>query len=755
MPEHNEKPHLYIDIAIAFPVYKTYLYEVPEKFEKDAEIGRRVLVPFGKRKVTGYILGYENKEELSDFKGKILEIAEILDEKPIFPENMTEFFKWTSGYYFYPIGEVIKNALPKGINLYDRAYYTVLEYKDKKPNEKELEIIEPLEKAGKKGLTLKGISRKLQKDVSASFLKSMEEAGFISKFTEMTGRTSIKRRINKDSLGEEIEPDKPPELNDEQRKIVEEISFSLGNGFKTWLLAGVTGSGKTEVYMHIAEKCIKNGKSVLFLVPEIALISNIERAFKARFREKIAVLHSGLSKGERYKEWIDILDKKTKIAIGARSAIFAPFDDLGLIIIDEEHDASYKQADGFGYNAKDLAVVRAQLSGCPAILGSATPSIQSYYNVITGKYKGVYLKERIEKKRLPDVHIVDMREKRGFKGAARLVSPELRQALKDTLKAEKQALLFLNRRGFANFPVCAVCGSPLTCRNCDISLTFHKKDMAYKCHYCGFSRPANSACGVCGSNIIKKIGFGTEKIEKIISEIFPQARIARMDKDTTSKKGSIVKILKALKKGDIDILIGTQMIAKGHDFPNITLVGIISADISLNFPDFRAGENTFQILAQVAGRAGRGDAEGNVILQTFNPDHFAVNMAKKQDYEAFFKKETEFRKALNYPPFSRIVQLKIKGKSLEAVEERACLLGELCRKTRKEKKSFLNYIEILGPAEAPISKIASMFRWQILIKGKTSSALHDFIKIIFEDNQKIFSDKAIKITIDIDPFFML
>jgi primosomal protein N' (replication factor Y) (superfamily II helicase) len=827
---------LYINVAIALPVYKTYLYEVPDKLAKNSEIGKRVLVSFGKRKVTGYILGYENEDKLADFKGKVLEVIEILDENPIFPENMTDFFKWTSNYYFYPIGEVIKNGLPKGINLYDNIYYSIapnlLPQKIEEFNENEQknsfkkEILKTLSDS-KKGLTLKTLCRKLNKEIPPSFLKSMEKADFIIKSNRITGKskrykiqkyvkinsklkpdiysdtynendlpksqkkiidilkekkdiavsklskrvsspynalksleknkiiTIFNKKIYRDPFGDAIEPDTPHALNSEQKEIVGKITSSLNYGFKTWLLAGVTGSGKTEVYMHIAKKCIENKKEVLILIPEIALISNIEKRFRARFGERVAVLHSGLSSGERYDQWMRIINKNAQIVIGARSSIFAPLCNIGAIIVDEEHDTSYKQADSFGYNAKDLAVVRAKLCGCAAVLGSATPSIQSYHNVLTKKYEGVYLNERIEKRALPRVQIVDMREKKGLKGIGSLISHELRKEIKETLSSKKQALLFLNRRGFASFPMCALCGAPIRCKNCDISLTFHKKDNAYKCHLCGYLKPADSICPACGSKSIKKMGFGTEKIEKAVSDIFPQARIARMDKDTTSKKGSIVKILKTVQDGDIDILIGTQMIAKGHDFPNITLVGIICADISLNFPDFRASEHTFQVLAQVAGRAGRGDTPGRVILQTFNPDHFSIITAKKQSHKEFFEKETEFRKILDYPPFSRLIQIKIKGKSFEDTEKHADLLGDICKKIQKKDKTFLNLIQILGPVESPISRISSMFRWQLLIKGKTFSSLHNFTKKLFYNNQRLFNDKKIKVVIDVDPFFML
>ena len=380
--------------------------------------------------------------------------------------------------------------------------------------------------------------------------------------------------------------------------------------------------------MQVAAEAMKTGRSVLVLVPEIALITQMERRFRARFGDCVSVLHSALSAGERYDQWTRILQGETTITIGARSAIFAPFDNLGVIIVDEEHDSSYKQEGKLRYNARDLAVVRAKQNDCIAILGSATPSIQSYYNVTTHKFTELTLTKRVEERRLPDIRIVDLRQTRDARGIERFISPDLHSAMKQSLDRGEQVLLFLNRRGYASFPVCAACGQAMRCKYCDISLTLHQRSNAYRCHYCGYSRAATSSCDICGSTKIKHLGLGTEKLEEMLTSLFSQARIARMDRDTTIRKGSIIKLLKGLKNQTIDILVGTQMVAKGHDFPNITLVGIICADLSLSFPDFRAGERTFQLLAQVAGRAGRGDRPGQVILQTYNPDHFCIAAAQ-------------------------------------------------------------------------------------------------------------------------------
>ena len=743
----------YIEVAIALPVYRTFTYSVPEFLLPFAAAGKRVLVPFGQRRVSGYILGTSQDSEPAEIK----HILDVLDEQPLFGPALVSFFQWISDYYKHPIGDVIKNALPGGLTLYDYASITIT------PQGKQAlksDAVNPLERAVLKLLDagpchLNHLNRKLNQTVPGALIQLLQRSGHILKTRELR-EASIKtrqerflaladpvpaldrlskprkqiidilanqgeismselkrhvptaarlvralendgyltvrhKRVYRDPFGEPIRADTPPDLNSEQQSVVMEIVDSLNKGFTTFLLHGVTGSGKTEVYMQIAAETLKQGKSVLVLVPEIALITQMERRFRARFGKRIAVLHSGLSAGERYDQWSRILQQKADIAIGARSAIFAPFPEVGLIIVDEEHDSSYKQENNLRYSARDLAVVRAKLNDCVALLGSATPSIQSCYNAFTKKFIQVNLQQRIERRPLPAIKIVDLRESLGYRGLQRFITPVLQQAIKDTLDHHQQVLLFLNRRGFANFALCQSCGQPQRCKHCDISLTYHQKANAFKCHYCGFSRAATSCCDICGSSKIKKLGLGTEKIETTVHKLFPDARVARMDRDTTARKGAIVKLLKGLQDLTIDILVGTQMVAKGHDFPNITLVGIICADLSLSFPDFRAGERTFQLLAQVAGRAGRGSSAGRVILQTYNPDHFSILAARDQDFNSFYHQEINFRKALNYPPFSRMIRLKISGKDPALTQNYAHKLGDRCRTLKTSNSSVLRH----------------------------------------------------------------
>ncbi|MDX1708764.1 MAG: primosomal protein N', partial [Desulfobacterales bacterium] len=407
------------------------------------------------------------------------------------------------------------------------------------------------------------------------------------------------------------------------------------------------------------------------------------------------------------------------------------------------------------YNARDLAVVRAKLNDCVAVLGSATPSIQSSYNAVQNKFVQVTLQQRIESRPLPAIKIVDLRESLGYRGQQRFITPVLQQAIKDTLDHQQQVLLFLNRRGFAHFALCQSCGQPQRCRHCDISLTYHQKANAFKCHYCGFSRAAASPCDICGSSKIRKLGLGTERIEATVLKLFPHARVARMDRDTTVRKGSIVKLLKSLRDQTIDILVGTQMVAKGHDFPNITLVGIICADLSLSFPDFRAGERTFQLLAQVAGRAGRGDFPGRVILQTYNPDHFSILAARDQDFNSFYEQEINFRKALNYPPFSRMIQLKISGKDPVLTRNCAHNLGDRCRALKTSNSPAFGQVEIMGPIESSLSRVAGRYRWQILLKGGHARALHQFVSRLLADHASLFHHHRVRVVVDVDPVSFL
>jgi len=777
----------------------------------------RVLVPFGNRRVTGYILS--RQAHCEGFTAK--KILDVLDDHPLFPEPEILFFKWISDYYIHPLGDVIKAALPSGLDHHDIScvFVTskgrdclnkgrltpgqaqVTEFVSNRPSctlkqvlansenaginalirrmekqdlitvsavlkkdgakvKKEKFILQgdepktmiPLSKKRKKLLLLvkaaKEISLtglKVHIPTAPALIKPLAQAGYIK---------VIERQVFRDPLGDPVEPDTPPELTWEQEAAVKRVQENLTRGFSPYLLSGVTGSGKTEVYMRLVKEVTEKGKSVIVLVPEISLISQTERRFRARFGEKIAVIHSSLTKGERIDQWRKIALKKVSIVIGARSAVFAPFENIGLIIVDEEHDTSYKQETGLRYNARDLAVVRGKMNACPVILGSATPSVQSYQNVVMKRFEELKLENRINQHPLPEITLVDLKKYKDARGYDRIITPELSKEIRTCLDNGNQALIFLNRRGFATFPVCRDCGTALSCKYCDVTMTLHKGQNVYQCHFCGYSRPVNTKCPSCNSSKIKPLGFGTEKLESMLTSLFPDARLARMDQDSTSRKGATIKILKSIRNRNVDIIVGTQMLAKGHDFPSITLVGVICADLSLSLPDFRAGERTFQLLAQVAGRAGRGDIEGKVVMQTYNPEHFIIEAAKKQDFIEFFQNEVPYRKALLYPPFSRMIQLKISGSHFEKVKAYAAMVAQVLKALLEKQENQKNTIQILGPVEASIQKISSRFRWQILVKSTSSVRVNRLIKAMM-DHPKTKLKSGIRMAVDVDPYSLM
>jgi len=806
----------HVDVAVDLPVFQPYTYLVPPSLLPLAAPGKRVLVPFKNRRVTGYILEAADPPE----KQKAKRILDVMDEVPLFPATMIPFFKWVADYYIYPLGMVIKSGLPGGLNLHEYELLTLTDTgRDAMGNQSrpplEKEILRCLSQAP---CPARALESRLKQSIPAALLQALARDGKILRAKKLAGGTTrirterhvglpqsppsfgrltekrsaiidilsaegplpladLKERVPgapgiicgmeksglvridhkpvyRDPLGETIRQDVPHAPTTEQDRAIETVGRALGGGFSAFLLAGVTGSGKTEVYLQTAAAAMDRGYSVLVLVPEIALISQTERRFRARFGEVVAILHSGLSAGQRYDQWRRIAAGEVHIAVGTRSAVFAPFDTLGLIIVDEEHDPSYKQETGLRYNARDMAVMRAREQGAVVLLGSATPSVQSFFNVQQKKFKSLSLSKRVEARPMPEITVVDLKAERGAKGIQRFITPELHKALARVLSRGEQALLFLNRRGYANFPVCRECGSAVCCEHCDISLTLHRKTNAYKCHFCGFSRAATSACPTCGSRNILLMGLGTEKVEAGVQALFPTARVARMDRDTTVRKGALVSLLKGLKERTIDILVGTQMVAKGHDFPHITLVGIICADLSLSFPDFRAGERTFQLLAQVAGRAGRGETPGRVILQTYNPEHFSILSAQAQDFQSFYDREIGFRRSLLYPPFSRLAQVKISGKDKAQTEARAMELGGLSKRL-KAGEDFARAIDVLGPIEAPLLKIAGRYRWQILLKAAGVKPLHRFIRRLMSENPAAFNGSQPKVVVDVDPYDML
>ena len=811
----------FVEVAVALPVFKALTYAIPSALRSQIKTGKRVLVPVRNRQVTGYVLGHVDSADYETVK----KIGCVLDDTPLFPASMVPFFRWIADYYLYPIGEVIKGALPSGITAKEIHTFTLSNKgrtvlsSGNSLDALHRAVLETLQK-NSTPTTAQTLSKQLGRHVHLTNLASLERAGLVERQQKLTGgrvrpkkeryvtliqnppatvklskarekiltmledcgeismrvlrarRPSagrlaekmaagglldiVEREVYRDPFGMPIELEPiPPLLTAEQTNAVTAVTDALGRGFQTFLLHGITGSGKTEVYMQTVAAAIEKGHQALVLVPEIALISQTERLFRARFGDCVALLHSGLSQGERFDQWMRIVRKQAKIAIGPRSALFAPFEQLGLIIVDEEHDDSYKQESKLRYHARDLAVVRAKIEGAVAILGSATPSIQSYHNVRAKKYRGLSLKKRIDDQALPAVEVVDLRETSGYRRAKPFITDELKAAMDNTLGRGEQVLLFLNRRGFANYPTCTSCGQPVRCKYCDVTMTLHQSVNAFKCHYCGHSLAQPVGCPNCGNSKMRLIGLGTERVEAKVKDIFPNARIARMDRDTITQKGALISILKGLRNGQIDILIGTQMVAKGHHYPNITLVGILCADLSLNFPDFRAGERTFQLLAQVAGRAGRGTTHGRVILQTFNPKHFSIVTARDQDFMAFYRQEIGFRKGLAYPPYARLAQILITGKGKERTARYAKDIGILSRKAQSKNKLFSKNVQILGPVVAPLARIKQQYRWQLLLKGKSVEALHGLVTTLRVEMENHIPQKAVRVVLDIDPVNML
>jgi len=807
----------YISVAVSLPVRKSYTYSVPDHLKDFCSPGMRVLVPFGNRRVTGYVLS--GQKDCKGFKAK--KIFDILDDHPLFPESEISFFKWIAGYYIHPLGEVIKAALPSGLDRHDvshifvtqlgkdhlkagsltpgeeqvvefilqRQSCTLKQFKKNSQNTMINALIRRMEKKDivtvsavlkkdkanikkekfllhndgpktiirmskkrkkllclvkeKKEISLTGL--KVHIPTAPALIKPLAEAGYIQ---------IVHRQVFRDPLGEPVEPDTPPKLTSEQQIVVKRVQENLTRGFAPYLLSGVTGSGKTEVYMRLVWDVVEKGKNAIVLVPEISLITQTERRFRARFGEKIAVIHSSLTQGELLDQWHKIVLKKVSIVIGTRSAVFAPFEKIGIIIVDEEHDTSYKQETGLRYNARDLAVVRGKMNNCPVILGSATPSLQSYQNVVTKRFEELKLKTRINQHPLPWITLVDLKKYKDVWGYDKIITPELSKEIRTCLDKGNQALIFLNRRGFATYPVCRDCGKSLVCKYCDVTMTLHKGYNEYRCHFCGYGRPVNTKCPACNSSKIKPLGFGTEKVESMLKAMFPDARLLRMDQDSTSRKGATIKILKSIRNRNVDIIVGTQMLAKGHDFPFITLVGVICADLSLSLPDFRAGERTFQLLAQVAGRAGRGETKGKVIMQTYNPEHFIIEAAKKQNFFEFFQNEVPYRKALMYPPFSRMIQLKVSGSNFARVKAYAATVADILKILLENKEKQKNMVQILGPIEAPIQKISSRFRWQILVKSPSSALINRLVKSMME-HPKLNPVSGVSLIVDVDPYSLM
>lgn len=720
-------------------------YIVPKNMEKEIKVGARVFVPFGngKKLDDGFVI---NLKENSEFANK--EIAKIEISESLTENNIT-LAKLMARKYFCNISDCIKLMLPPGTGGKELSN----RMKEKTGNfiflKKEIDEINFLIENGKiksdkhirvlrfleenDGIYISDLE--VLTDVNRTIFKTLEKNGYIEIVEKQIERNPF---INKN-----IERDEPKVLTEEQSKCFEEINYSIQNNkFSKNLIYGITGSGKTEIYLRLIQEVLNKGKEAIVLVPEISLTPQMVDRFLARFGDTVAVLHSKLSIGERFDEWQKIFNGEKKIVIGARSAIFAPVENLGIIIIDEEHDMSYKSDTTPRYNAKDLAKYIAEKNNCPLVLGSATPEITTMYNAKQNEINLYTLTKRANNSKLANVEIIDLRNELAI-GNRSMISFKLQDKIKDNLSKKNQTILFLNRRGYSTFIMCRDCGYVAKCKNCNISLTYHMSENKLKCHYCGYEEKVIKECPECNSKKVKYFGTGTQKLEEEIHKLFPEASTIRMDIDTVSKKNSHEEILNTFKNDNIDILIGTQMVVKGHHFPNVTLVGVVTADSSLNLEDYRAVERTFQTLVQVAGRAGR-EKEGDVIIQTYNPDHYAIIEAQKQDYDLFYNQEIELRKMLNYPPFCDIIMISFQGTDINEIQKISNLVYRKIKSVNDEN------INIFKPVPSPVDKIKNKYRWRIILKCKVTSRILDIINYGIED-ENIKKCKNTRITVDINP----
>ena len=702
----------------------TFTYHVPSNVEDNLLIGKRVLVPFSNRTVEGFVLGYDAKTDDYEIK----DIIKIIDDEPVLNDELINLGIYMSKKYLCPLINCYQSMLPKALKagvkngggikklLYVKLNDNVINADVKV--KKQLEIIDFL---------------KDNKEVLKSSIQSKTSLGkLIEKGIVLEYYKETYRKV-------ETELDRKEILLTKEQKLVSKTIKSYLNKQLVTLLYGVTGSGKTEVYIDVVKEVVKSGKSAIILVPEISLTPQITARFKSVFKDEIAILHSSLSDGERYDEYRKIIRKEVSVVIGARSAIFAPLNNIGIIIIDEEHSESYKQENNPRYSTLDIAVERSKTHECPVILGSATPKIESYARAKKGYYQLLELPSRVNNKPLPKVSIVDM--KKEIRKGNVIFSDELRNKINDRLIKKEQVMLLLNRRGYANYLTCNNCGFVFKCPNCDITLTYHKTSGMMRCHYCGYASKKLEVCPACKEKSIKQMGVGTEKLEEKIKEEFPLAKVLRMDADATSKKGSHNKIINSFNTGEYNVLVGTQMISKGLNFPCVTLVGVINADVSLNIPNFRSSEQTFSLLDQVIGRSGRADKEGEAVIQTFNPDHYSIICASNHDYKSFFNHEMYVRKKLNYPPFCFITLIKISSKDFNYG------IGE-AKKISNYLRQNLKNTSVLGPSIASVLKVNNNYNFSVILKYKKEEKLYYFLNQII----KIYEGNAkIKVSLDFDP----
>lgn len=817
----------FAQVVFPMPIDHAFTYTIPESFSKFLTPGYRVLVPFGKRKLTGYLVELVSDTDLTDLK----EIEDVLDPFPLFNPEMLTLTQWIAKYYFASWGEVLDAALPSGINKqshrlieladgFDRKNHMIpgnltamqkdiidLLVRNEKQRVSQLErkfgkdklnySLHKLEKEGLISIESKLYSAKVKTQYATFFQLSQNANGdkdLVAKIRDMerrspvqaqilrtlagqpdgmfqtqllkmtkSGSSSIKSLLEKglitkqkqeifrdENIHYEIEIGNGFSLNKDQHAVMTRLTGFIENkSFVPILLHGVTGSGKTQIYIETLKLVREQNKDAVVLVPEISLTPQTVSRFKAHFGEDVAVLHSRMSQGERYDSWRKIQSGKVHIVIGPRSAILAPLKQIGLIVVDEEHESTYKQKDPAPrYNARDVALVRGKMNDAVVILGSATPGIESFYNAKTRKYRLLELPKRVEELPLPKVEIVDMKEEWKEQGGKSTIifSDRLLSKIKEKIELGEQIILLQNRRGFSTFILCRDCGQVENCKNCNITLTYHLRQHLLRCHYCDFQKKAPKVCPNCNGIELVYRGAGTQRVEEELKLLLPQARIIRMDLDSTSRKGSHHRIIQDFRDGKYDVLLGTQMVAKGLDFPRVSLVGVISADTTLMLPDFRSSERAFQLITQVAGRAGRKNKQGEVIIQTYDPGNYSIIFAQKHDYLRFYAKEIKERQELYYPPYSRLISIEFRGQKEKQVERTANEFAHSIPPTQ--------FYRLLGPAPAPLSKLKNEFRFQLLLKydreqDPNGSRMRK--KILPTVQSFTRHRQSVRISIDVDP----
>jgi primosomal protein N' (replication factor Y) len=831
-PNPADEPQ-YAEVAVPVHVLSTFIYRLPLPLRQLAQPGSRIVVPFGRKLVTGYIVALldDLRPGTSLQESDIKEAADVLDAVPLVTPELLELTRWVSEYYLAPWGEVIKAALPPGISPTIDQFLSITENGRAELSKssadsptikhrllqlltgaEELSLLKVADEFGRTQATR--VTRELERDglleikqrpgsgfVKAKFQRRVRlvvatenaadregqrlteaQARVIAALEALKGSDSLalpelltqasvgsssvttlqkrklveifQERLRRDPMadsGPASDPerraaeDQDYQLTADQERVLAELDGPLRAGaYAAFLLHGVTGSGKTEVYIRAMRVALSLGRSALMLVPEIALTPVFSRRLRMHFDDRVAIFHSSLSRGERFDEWTRVRNGDARIVIGTRSAVFAPIKNLGLVIVDEEHESTYRQQDSPHYNGRDTAIVRAQKESAVVILGSATPSLESFHNASTGKYRYLRIANRLGNRPMAEAEIIDMRTVFAQHQKPKIFSDELLRAIENVHRKQEQSIILLNRRGYSSFVLCRSCGESVQCPNCDVTLTYHRSERVIVCHYCNHRQAAPEKCPSCDGKYIYYVGEGTEQIEEQLRKLFPALRIARIDRDTAARRGSFERALTDFGAGKIDLLVGTQILAKGHDFPNVTLVGVVSVDAGMALPDFRAAERTFQLLTQVAGRAGRGDRAGKVLIQTYHPYHYALRHASAQDYAGFYEEEIRHRQNHTYPPFVALASLLVHGTEIERVRSEAVEL-------RKEldRANSARVARILGPAPAPLARLKGEHRVQLLIKCRNRRELRKIIDAALAALQeRKISPRSINVEID-------